>query len=87
MTEKLVRVLAVLAGAYAATSARVAAACMVLPMAGMTRADALMLCGMAGFLVYLVLALWAAIERRLAVVWAVFAAVVVAGASTVAVTW
>jgi hypothetical protein len=46
-----------------------------------------MLCGMAGFLVYLVLALWAAIERRLAVVWAVFAAVVVAGASTVAVTW
>jgi hypothetical protein len=87
MTEKLFRVLAVLAGAYAATSALVAAACVLLPMAGMTRADALTLCGMAAFLVYLVFALWAAIERRLVVVWGVFAAVVLAGASAVAATW
>jgi hypothetical protein len=42
---------------------------------------------MAAFLVYLVFALWAAIERRLVVVWGVFAAVVLAGASAVAATW
>ena len=86
MAEKLVRLAAVLLGAYAATSALVAAACALLPLAGMAKGDALTLCGMLGFLVYLALALWAAIERRLAVVWGCFAGVVLAGASAVAAT-
>ncbi|HYD07864.1 MAG TPA: hypothetical protein VEC60_19170 [Reyranella sp.] len=86
MAGKLVRMLAVVIGAYAATSALVAAACVLLPLAGMTKGDALTLCGMLGFIVYLVLALWAAVERRLAVVWGVFGAVVLAGGSAVAVS-
>jgi hypothetical protein len=82
MADKLVRLIAVVFGAYAATSALVAAACVLLPLAGMSKADALMLCGMLGFIVYLVFALWAAIARRLAIVWAVFAGVVLMGAAS-----
>lgn len=81
MTGKLVRLGAVLLGAYAATSALVAAACVLLPLAGMTRADALTLCGMLGFIVYLGLALWAAVAR-LSVVWGVLAGITL-GAATV----
>jgi hypothetical protein len=86
MAEKLARLLATLLGAYAATSALVAAACAWLPLAGMTRGDALTLCGMLGFLVYLVLALWAAVERRLALVWSVLGGIVAVGAAAVAVS-
>lgn len=59
------RVLAVVVGCYAASAALVAASTASLRLAGVTPGDAFTLCSIAGFVVYLVLALWAACERRL----------------------
>lgn len=64
----ILRVLAIVVGGYAASASLVAAASVALSAAGASRSDAYTTCGMLGFLVYLVLALWAAAERRLILV-------------------
>jgi hypothetical protein len=61
----VLRVAAIVVGGYAASAALVAAAVASLRLAGVVPSDAFTLCSILGFLVYLVLALWAAVERRL----------------------
>jgi hypothetical protein len=61
----VLRVLAIVVGGYAASAALVAAAVASLRLAGVVPSDAFTLCSILGFLVYLVLALWAATEQRL----------------------
>jgi hypothetical protein len=62
----LLRWLAVVVGGYAASAGLVALASAGLPgPTGLPRADATVLATSLGFLVYLVLALWIAAERRL----------------------
>jgi hypothetical protein len=60
-----VRVLAIFGGGYAATSALVAAGVAVLQRMGLAPSDAFTVCSLLGFLVYLALILWAAIEPSL----------------------
>ena len=64
----ILRVLAIVIGGYAASASLVAVATATLSSAGVSHSDAYTFCAMLGFLVYLVLALWAATERRLALV-------------------
>jgi hypothetical protein len=60
------RILAIVGGGYLASAGLVAVASAALPTLGWTaRADAVVLSGSLGFLVYLVLVLWIAAERRL----------------------
>jgi hypothetical protein len=61
----VVRVLAIVFGAYAASAAVVAAGVAGLILAGLNKSDAFTVCSMLGFLLYVGLALWAAAERRL----------------------
>jgi len=59
------RVLAIAVGAYAASSAIVAAGVALLILAGANRSDAFTICSILGFALYVTLALWAAAARRL----------------------
>lgn len=61
----VVRVLAIVFGAYAASAAVVAAGVAGLILAGMNKSDAFTICSILGFLLYVGFALWAAAERRL----------------------
>lgn len=61
----VVRVIAIVFGAYAASAAVVAAGVAGLILAGMNKSDAFTVCSILGFLLYVGLALWAAAERRL----------------------
>ncbi len=61
----IVRVLAMVLGAYAASAAVVAAGVAGLILAGVNRSDAFTVCSILGFLLYVGLALWAAAARRL----------------------
>lgn len=67
------RLIAAIPGGYALTAAAVAALGGLLSLFGMTRPDAVALSAMLGFVLYLVLLLWAFAERSLARLWAVFA--------------
>ena len=67
------RLIAAIPGGYALTAATVAALGGVLPLIGMTRSDAVALSAMLGFLLYLILLLWAFAQRSLARLWGVFA--------------
>lgn len=71
----VVRVVAIALGTYAASSAIVAAGVAVLIAAGANRSDAFIACSLAGFVLYVTLALWAATVRRLPVLvgWLVLA--------------
>lgn len=67
------RVVGAIGGGFAFTTAAVALAAVVLPLAfGMARGEAVLLSTMLGFVLYLVLLLWAFAERRLWLVWGVF---------------
>lgn len=67
------RVIGAVGGGFAFTTALVALGAVGLPLAfGMARSEAALLAAMSGFIVYLVLLLWAFAERRLWRVWAVF---------------
>lgn len=61
----VVRVLAIVFGAYAASAAVVAAGVAGLILAGVNKSDAFTVCSILGFLLYVGLALWAAAARRL----------------------
>jgi hypothetical protein len=66
-------VIGAVGGGFACTTALVALAAVALPLiTGMARSEAALLSAMLGFIVYLVLLLWAFAERRLWLVWAVF---------------
>lgn len=67
------RLIAAIPGGYALTAAAVAALGGLLPLTGMTRSDAVALSAMLGFMLYLVLLLWAFAERSLVRLWGVFA--------------
>jgi hypothetical protein len=80
----VLRVLAIVAGGYAASAALVAAAVAGLRLAGVVPSDAFTLCSILGFLVYLVLALWAAVERRLPLLLASLVLLTLGGAGVAA---
>ena len=61
----VLRVLAIVFLAYAAASAIVAAGVAALILGGLDRSDAFTACSILGFLIYVVLALWAAAAPRL----------------------
>jgi len=61
----VVRVLAIVFGAYAASAAVVAAGVAGLILAGVNKSDAFTVCSILGFLLYVGLAIWAAAARRL----------------------
>lgn len=61
----VVRVLAMVFGAYAASAAAVAAGVAGLILAGVNKSDAFTVCSILGFLLYTGLALWVAAAPRL----------------------
>ena len=65
------RVVGAVGGGYAVTALAVAACSAVLARVGMERAEAVALCAMLGFVLYLVLALWAFAVRSVARLWLV----------------
>lgn len=72
------RVVAAAGGGYACTAAVVSLAALLLSLVfGIARGEAVVLAAMAGFLLYLIVLLWAFAERRLARVWSVLAGVAV----------
>lgn len=75
------RVLAIAVGAYAASSAIVAAGVALLILAGVNRSDAFTVCSILGFALYVALALWAAAARRLPAMIAILLLVTAAGAT------
>jgi len=76
----VVRVLAIVFGAYAASAAVVAAGVAGLILAGVNKSDAFTACSILGFLLYVGLALWAAAARRLVPLVAAFLLITVVGA-------
>ncbi len=80
----VLRLVAIVLGGYAASSALVAVGAVTLPLLGVTRSDAFTLCGALGFLIYLALALWAAAERRLFLLIATLLALTAGGAAVAA---
>lgn len=67
------RLIAAIPGGYALTAAAVATLGGLLPLFGMAPSDAVALSAMLGFMLYLVLLLWAFAERSLARLWGVLA--------------
>lgn len=68
-------VLGAVIGGYAFSAALVALGSVALPLAtGLARSEAVLLSSMLGFVVYLVVLIWAFAERRLGRVWGVLAA-------------
>jgi hypothetical protein len=66
------RVVGAVFGGYAFSASSVALAMVVLPLAfGLTRSESVILVPMIGFVLYLVVLLWAFSERRLRRVWGV----------------
>jgi CHASE2 domain-containing sensor protein len=77
----VVRVLAIVFGAYAASAAIVAAGVAGLILAGVNKSDAFTTCSILGFLIYTGLALWAAAARRLVPLIASFLVITAIGAA------
>lgn len=69
-TAVVLRVTAALLGGYAFSAALVALLAAVLPLAGMARSEAVVLAAMLGFVLYLLVLLWAFSVRSLARLWA-----------------
>ncbi|MET0268470.1 MAG: iron uptake protein [Duganella sp.] len=65
----LLRIAGVVLGGYALTTLMVAVGSVVLARAGMVRSEAVALCAMLGFVVYLVLLLWGFSVRRVSRLW------------------
>lgn len=70
----LLRVLGAVGGGYALSAALVALLSAALPLTGLARSEAVVLAAMGGFVMYLLLLLWAFSVRSLARLWAVLAA-------------
>lgn len=77
------RIVGAIAGGYALTALAVAAVSAALARAGMARSEAVALCAMLGFVVYLVLLLWGFSVRRVSRLWLGLAG----GAAMCAVLW
>lgn len=77
----VVRILAIVFGAYVASAAIVAAGVAGLILAGVNKSDAFTTCSILGFLIYTGLALWAAAARRLAPLVATFLLITAVGAA------
>ncbi len=75
----VLRVLVIVFGAYAASAALVAAGVAALILVGLNKSDAFTICSILGFLLYVVLALWAAAAPRLLPLVAAFAAITAVG--------
>lgn len=67
------RLIAAIPGGYALTAAVVAVLGGLLPLLGLARSEAVVLSAMLGFVLYLLLLLWAFAQRSLARLWGVFA--------------
>ena len=67
------RVLGAIAGGYAFTAALVALLAAALPLLGLARSEAVVSAAMLGFVIYLLVLLWAFSVRSLARLWAVLA--------------
>jgi len=67
------RLIAAIPGGYALSAASVATLAGLLAQSGMARSDAVVLSAMLGFVLYLVLLLWAFAVRSVARLWAVIA--------------
>ncbi len=63
------RVLVAVFGGYAFSAALVALLALILPQVGMPKSEAVVLASMLGFLIYLVVLIWAFAEQRLWKVW------------------
>ncbi|MDP3796229.1 MAG: iron uptake protein [Polaromonas sp.] len=72
-TAVVLRVTAALLGGYAFSAALVALLATALALAGMARSEAVVLAAMLGFVLYLLVLLWAFSVRSLARLWAVLA--------------
>lgn len=77
----VVRVLAIVFGAYVASAAIVAAGVAGLILAGVNKSDAFTTCSILGFLIYTGLALWAAAARRLVPLVVTFLLITAVGAA------
>lgn len=77
------RVAGAIPGAYALTAAAVAVIPVALARCGMARAEAVALCAMLGFVLYLVLLLWGFAVRSVARLWATLAG----GSAALALLW
>jgi len=69
----VLRVLGAIGGGYAFTAAAVAAASAALPLVGMSRSDAVVLAATLGFVLYLLVLLWAFSVRGLVRLWVTLA--------------
>lgn len=67
----VLRLIAALPGAYAFTAALVALLAAALPLLGLARSEAVVSAAMLGFVLYLLVLLWAFSVRSLARLWAV----------------
>ena len=65
----LLRILGAVAGTYALSAALVSVGALALVRAGMPRSEAVALCALLGFIVYLVLLLWGFSVRRVGRLW------------------
>ena len=70
----VLRVLGAVGGGYALSAALVALLSAALPLTGLARSEAVVSAAMLGFVIYLLLLLWAFSVRSLARLWAVLAA-------------
>ncbi len=77
----VLRLVAMVPGGYAATSALVAAGAAALPLAGMARSDAVTIVSLLGIPLYLAIVLWAAAERSLVRLFAVLVAMTAGGSA------
>ncbi len=69
----VLRVLGAVGGGYALSAALVALLSAALPLTGLARSEAVVLAATGGFVIYLLLLLWAFSVRSLARLWAVLA--------------
>lgn len=67
----IARIAAAVLGGYAFSAVLVALLAILLPIAGMARSEAVLLASMLGFLIYLVVLIWAFAEPSVKRVWAV----------------
>lgn len=80
----VLRVTGAVAGGYVFCAALVALASTVLPLTGMPRSEAVVLSAMLGFVLYLLMLMWAFSVRSLLRLWAVLAG---GAAGTYGVVW
>ena len=83
----VLRIVGAIGGGYALTALAVAACSAALASTGMVRAEAVALCAMLGFVLFLVLALWGFSVRSVGRLWLVLAGVGALLATLLAALW